>query len=456
MLKIGWSTCDITPKRPAMLQGQMHVRIARSTLDPLTATAWVIEDPRAGECAIFVSMDIAYVCEVMKKAICDRIRKEMPGIPSDKIIMNATHTHTAMVYDDIFYPHPGGDVMTGTECRDWLIDNIVQLIRNAWKDRRPRLIGRAYGHAVVAHNRYCVLKDGSAYMYGNTNRPEFSHIGGYVDHSMDMLFTWNPDGTLAGMTLAIPCPSQVDEHLNEFSADYWHEIRVELRSRFGSRLQILPICSTAGDQSPHFLLYAKQEAEMLKLRGVSERQEIAQRVGAAVERALVCTPPIASSATTLKHIVKPLKLTPLTITPAHIAWAKARYAEFKKSNNKAALKTWFPLSLKEVINAEKKKMPKPPFDMDLHVVRIGDAVIATNPFELFLDYGLRIKARSVAAQTITMQLAAGRGMYLPTKQALEAGGYGANPVVATVGWEGGEQLVEATLAAIGKVFPKGA
>ena len=37
--------------------------------------------------------------------------------------------------------------------------------------------------------------------------------------------------------------------------------------------------------------------------------------------------------------------------------------------------------------------------VEVHIIRIGDVVIATNPFELYLDYGMRIKGRSPAVQT---------------------------------------------------------
>ena len=45
------------------------------------------------------------------------------------------------------------------------------------------------------------------------------------------------------------------------------------------------------------------------------------------------------------------------------------------------------------------------YKMELHVLRLGDVAIATNPFELFLDYGVQIEARSPAMQTFLIQLA---------------------------------------------------
>jgi len=78
--------------------------------------------------------------------------------------------------------------------------------------------------------------------------------------------------------------------------------------------------------------------------------------------------------------------------------------------------------------------------------------VATNPFELFLDYSLQIKARSPAAQTVLAQIA-GEGMYLPSSRAVGRGGYGAMPAVAYVGPEGGDLLVRETLAQIGGLFP---
>ncbi len=84
----------------------------------------------------------------------------------------------------------------------------------------------------------------------------------------------------------------------------------------------------------------------------------------------------------------------------------------------------------------------------IHVVRIGDVAIASNPFELYLNYGIRIKGRSKALQTMTVQLANGYFRYLPTESSLEGCDYGAIPESNEADTEGGRTLVEGTLEMI--------
>jgi len=59
--------------------------------------------------------------------------------------------------------------------------------------------------------------------------------------------------------------------------------------------------------------------------------------------------------------------------------------------------------------------------VELHSLRIGDVALCSNRFEYFLDFGIRIKARSPAEQTFVIQLTAdnnGVGTYLPTERAV--------------------------------------
>jgi hypothetical protein len=450
MLNAGFASRDMTPSRPAMLAGQMHRRVATKALDPVTVNALALEDAKSGGSAVLVSCDLVSTSGGLLRAVRDLLAARAPSVPADRVILAATHTHTSFVFEDGSYDHPGGEVMTPAEGRDWIAERVAQAVVEAWETRKPRLLARAFGHAVVGHNRLAVYADGSAQMYGRTHRDDFVGFAGYEDHSLDMLFVYEPDGTLAGAVLAIPCSSQVTENLEEFSADYWHDVRLELRRRFGERLHVVGLCSPAGDQSPHMLLYQEQELEMLQRRGLTERQEIAQRVADAVGRALACTRPEKVKEWPLSFRTRRTGLAPRRITRAERDWAEKTRAEWIAKKGES--QSWWPSRQQAVVDAFDHPRELKPVPVELHILRLGDMAIATNPFELFLDYGLQIKARSPAAQTMLIQLV-GHGMYLPTARCMQGGGYSVIPAVSSVGPEGGAQLVAETLAAINELFP---
>lgn len=91
-------------------------------------------------------------------------------------------------------------------------------------------------------------------------------------------------------------------------------------------------------------------------------------------------------------------------------------------------------------------------DTETHILRLGTVAVATNPFELFLDYGNRIKARSDAGQTFLVQLCNGAGGCLPTEKA-EAGGHDSAVIPSgTVGRQGGDRYVREVLKHIRALF----
>ncbi len=97
-----------------------------------------------------------------------------------------------------------------------------------------------------------------------------------------------------------------------------------------------------------------------------------------------------------------------------------------------------------------KVQPKMP--VEVHVLRIGDIVMATNPFELYMDYGMRMKARSPAVQTFIIQLANGTDGYLPPLRSVAGGSYGAVPASTRIGPNGGQELVEKTMGLVDSVW----
>ena len=59
----------------------------------------------------------------------------------------------------------------------------------------------------------------------------------------------------------------------------------------------------------------------------------------------------------------------------------------------------------EIVDRHANQQSKPFSVAEVHVLRLGDVAIATNPFELFLDFGIQIKsAQPGAPQTFVVQL----------------------------------------------------
>ena len=85
------------------------------------------------------------------------------------------------------------------------------------------------------------------------------------------------------------------------------------------------------------------------------------------------------------------------------------------------------------------------------MLRLGEVAIATDPFELYVEYAQRIEARSRAPLTMLVQLSSGDSGYLPTERAVQGGGYSADKIL--VGPAGGKVLVDETVKRINELWP---
>jgi hypothetical protein len=447
MLNIGWAKTSITPEKPVMLQGQMHVRISRGVENPLTATALAVET--GGDCALFVSCDLAFIPEVLLAGVRARLAETLPAFDGSRLILHSTHTHTGPVFNHAYYEAPAGaDILVPDDVFAFLVARIAEAAAAAWAGRAPGAIARGFGHAVVGHNRRASYLDGTARMYGQTNTPGFSHIEGYEDHGVNLLYTFAADGRLTGVVANLACPSQETENDYTVSADFWHEVRVELGQRLGEGVHLLPQCAPAGDQSPHLLLHQKEDAYMLARRGLTRRQEVARRIAVAVEDVYHVVKDDTVADAPLRHHVEALTLPGRTITEADYRYALAELQTVLDQDPKTS---WAQHRLRNMIAEYEAGGQKPPFTMELHVVRLGDVAFATNPFELYLDYAMRIQARSHAEQTFLSQITNGWGYYLPSEKAV-AKHYGGLAADNFVGPDGGQMMVERVVAVIAEMW----
>ena len=324
-------------------------------------------------------------------------------------------------------------------------------------------------------------------MHGNINRPGFSHLEGFVDHSVNLLYTWDETANLTGVVINLTCTSQFT-YGNLISSDFWHDVREEMAKRFDNNIYILTQSSPGGDQSPHdIIVYRKAEDRMQKIMFPDEenerlrrRKDIALRISDAVTSVLPYIKDSIEWNPVFDHEMRIADLSKRIITQDEVKTALESYPvvprgavkeDYQKQYDEAMLELmknpeikgkpeWFAklarskTMIRRAENLEehyRMQSIQPKYPVEIHVVRIGDIVFATNPFELYLDFGTRIKARSPAIQTFLVQLA-GSGTYLPTSRSVKGQAYGAIPASNVVGPEGGQELVENTLEMINALW----
>lgn len=465
-LYIGKATADITPKLPVALMGQFELRIATKAETPLTANIIALESregTRSLTTTIMVSCDLVFIPSDYLQNVRTEVSKRLPGFNVNHIILNATHTHTAPVLEDDLekvsfqYKIPKEGVSQVSEYLQLFTQRVSEAIVKAWKSRSAGSVTWGQNRAAVAYNRRAVYADGTAAMYGKTNTPEFMNLEGYEDHDVNTLFFWNKEKKLIAMSINVACPAQEVEGRSTVNADYWHLVRVALQKKYGAGLCVLGWIGAAGDQSPHPMYRKKAEERMRKLSNMDRMEDIAQRIVWAVDKTYEAVKNDAHTNVSLIHKVEKLLL-PMRIITAEENKnsmevrddaAQQIAKDPKKADLLHAKMTWFGDVVKRY--ERQKTNPHPQYETEIHVVRIGDAVICTNQFELFTDYGIRIQARSKALQTFVIQLA-GPGTYLPTSKAVAGGGYSAVCQSNAVGPEGGQLLVEHTLALIDELW----
>ncbi len=444
-LYVGGASVDITPDRPVALWGQMHTRIANGVESPLTATVLAFESRNEGkrvELSILVASDLVMIPTEVLEKVRAQVAAQIVDFPVQKIVLSATHTHTAPVLIEGVYDIPRDGVMQPNEYVDFFAKRVADGIVSAWNTRQPGKVGWGMGHAVLAQNRRAVYDDGTAVMYGQTDGSNFHMIEGYEDHGVEVLCFWGQDGKLIATAINVACPAQEVEGRNAINADFWHHVRQSLRAEFGSGLHVLGWTGAAGDQSPHLMFRKAAEERMMKLRGLDRLQEISRRLVAAWKEAYEGARQEMHSDVPLRHQVEVLELPRRVVHKREWELAKAKIAELATQQGNQTLIHWHGGVVKRY---EKQQAgTTEPYSMELHVVRLGDIAIATNPFELYTDYGIQIKARSPALQTFIIQLA-GPGSYLPSQRAVLGGGYSAIAESNEVGPEAGRILVDRTV-----------
>lgn len=493
-LKIGWAETDITPNQKIRVAGQFYERVSDVVETPISVTALAIESKTNGEQVVICSCDLACISE----GLIERVRDELagtPGLDLDKIIIGATHTHTSYQYDcgsgltravpsnpsveilerylpegKRYIPLVETPAMDEYEALVFLSHRVAQAIKQAWENRACGYFSNEFGRAAVGMCRRVVYTDGSAKMWGDTNKDNFARLEGGNDSGIEMLFFFDADKKLSGILANVACPAQVLEQRSFISSDYWGKLKKLLRERFGKELFLLGLPSPAGDQCPRDLVrwvdpetpiddpnVAKRKASRKadpSMYDVAGAERIGKRlfyeISDAYERAVLNLRDDATLMHTTQTLVLPLR----QATKAERDEAEQKIREYFNSvegdidySDSAELYVYSGTIQRYELQQRVQNVC-----IELHTLRLGEMAFATSPFELFLDYGNEIRARSAAEQTFLFQLTSGNRGYLPTEKAERGGHYSAYLSSGCVGHEGGKMLVEKTLSKIKEYF----
>ncbi len=501
-LLIGWAETDITPSKKVSLAGQFAERISEYVEKPLMATAMAVEAD--GDQMVMVTTDLAKVPYLMMLDIRARREGNDLGLDPMKVIISAIHTHTGPVFPggqrsamqaNVIgsfretleqYLQPGQkyvekvnvsnnpEIATSDECYQIILDGVTEAILTAWKNRKPGSFSNAFNRAAVGMCRRAGYSDDTAQMWGDTNTAVFTELEGGNDSGIELLYVFDEKKELNGIIINLACPAQCVQHRLFVSPDFWGEAKMLIRKHFGKDIFLLTQCSAAGDQCPVDLVrwvqpYSdindpnclrnnppkrKADPSMFDLEGMRKAgKRVANAVIEAYEEGL---DNLQEDVPFVHHVHNmQLPLRRATLTDLHKAQQNIKdYLRDHPGDVDYNDVAYLQVNLGVIRRFElQEKMET--LDTEVHVVRLGSVAFATNPFELFLDYGNQIKARALCEQTFLIQLCNGSEGYLPTEKAERHGHYSAFIASGQVGHVGGEQLVRQTLKDINTLFANG-
>jgi hypothetical protein len=418
VFRAGAFAMDITPTRlPISVNGGMQDRQATAVHDRLHARCLVLDDGTT-RLAMVVCDSCAIPREVLDEA--KRQAQAATGLPTDRILISATHTHTAPTVTGAFQSDPDRDY------QKYLSERIAKGIQRAIADLAPARIGWAVGKDPrQVFNRRWKMKPGATpadpfggksdtvQMNPGYQNPGLDRPAGPIDPDVSILSLQALDGR--PIALLANYSLHYVGGVEPLSADYFGAFAARIGLLLGADKADPPFVGimsngTSGDvNNINFAAPAPPAPpEFVKIRMVAD--SVARAAHDAYRQIKHC------DWVSVAMVEKEITLGVRKPTEADIERAKKILAEAKKP----VLQT-----LPEVYARETVLMAKYPSQVHvkLQAIRIGELGIVSSPCETFAETGLAIKKKSPLQPTFTIELANGYNGYLPTPEQHRLGGY---------------------------------
>ncbi|MFT5471501.1 MAG: neutral ceramidase [Verrucomicrobiales bacterium] len=415
--RAGAAAEDVTPTEwPLAMRGSFRPQLTESAHDPLHSRAVVFDDGKT-RIAIAVVDSCMVGRDVLDRA--KEIAAEKTGIPTERILISATHTHSA----------PFANASNGTPeelaYQKLLTAGIAESIVKAAAALQPAEFGSS-GQDLPdeVFNRRWFLKAGTMPMnpFGSHkdlvkmnpgSGPHLINPAGPTDPEVATFsvrdLKHRPLALIANYSLhyvgTIPD--------NQVSADYFGEfsrlIGVRLRRPVDSGFVGILSNGTSGDVNNINFGERRPPREPFE-----QVRQVATKVADSAFRAYASID--HRSDVTLGMVERKITLKLRSPTTKDIERSK-RYLAAEDEKSVPPLGKHYARSILKHVKLGKAT------EIKIQAVRIGDLAICTFPFEVFAEIGLDIKAKSPFADTFVIELANGAMGYLPTEEQHALGGY---------------------------------
>ncbi|MEJ2702348.1 MAG: hypothetical protein P8Z79_07890 [Sedimentisphaerales bacterium] len=414
VFRAGAFAIDITPLGlPVLVNGGVRERLADQVHDRLHARCLVLDDGR-------VQLAIAVVDScLIPRSLADEakaIAAKETGIPAERILISATHTHSA----------PSVCACLGTDCDEkyakWLPGEIAEGIYIAREKLQPARVGWAVGRD--ESNVYCrrfLMKPGTALtnpysdkrqdraqMNPGLNNPNAIRRTGPTDPSVTILSVQTRDGRPLALL------GNYSTHYagaSALSADYFAAFAREIARLVGAegnKPLFVGIMSngTSGD------------ANCIDFTRAQRREYDYLSVGRDVARAAYEAYKTIEYHDWVPLVMREQRLVLAVRMPTEDEVGKAR--KFMKTYAGRKPQNWQEVYARETVELSKMA---PTRELKLQAIRIGDLGVTAIPCEVYGVTGLAIKAASPLRTTMNISLANGCEGYLPPPEQHKLGGY---------------------------------
>ena len=408
--RAGAAKIDITPSTfPVIVNGGILEKSATKVSDTLHARALVLDDGTTR-----IALCVVDTCMMMRELIdgAKGIASKTTGIPTDRMLVSATHTHSA--------PSAMGCLGTRFDAAyaEFLTGKIAEVITRAagqlqparvgwavvpaweftncrrWIRRPDKMLGDPFGETSVRAN-----------MHPGYLSPDVTGPSGPIDPDLSLLSVQTRDGR--------PLALLANFSMHYFggaplSADYYGEFAERIGRKIGAAesSSFIGIMSQGTSGDSHWMDYSQAKRDLTREQYADGLMEVAAAAYRKIGHQDFAPLAMAETTLTLRRRVA---------DEPRLAWAR-KVVE--------AMGDRIAKNREEVYAQEQVFIhDAPERELKLQAIRIGGLGIATIPNEVFAITGLKLKAQSPFSATFNVELANGADGYIPPPEQHKLGGY---------------------------------